>query len=163
VTSTGSLTRAAAIAAFGLACAAIGAWWNGGDAATPAVAPAIASSTPCLSGEDRLALRRELAEDVRRAVAAAMPAPAAADAAKAAAPDDEVATEAPAPSAGHDTARQIVASAVARGSWRPEDAQEFREVLGGLTHGETVAVLDELSRAINTGRLHVVARDRPTF
>jgi hypothetical protein len=137
----GTFTRAAAIAAFGLACAAVGAWWKGRDAATPAVAPAVASST----------------------VAAAMPAPAAATtavAAKAAEPDDEVAKEA---SPGHDTARQIVASAVARGSWRPEDAQGFRDVLGGLTHGETVEVLDELSRAINTGRLHVVARDRPTF
>lgn len=160
----GSLTRVAAIGAFGLACAAIGAWWKGGDA-TPTAAPAVASSSSCMSREDRLALRREIVEDVRRVAAQAQPtsvaiAPAPAPAAKA---DDEIAAEAQGPSPGHDAAHQIVASAVARGSWRPEDAQEFRDALGGLRHDETVAVLDELSRAINTGQLHVVARDRPTF
>jgi hypothetical protein len=56
---------------FGLGCATLGAWWHG--APTPAVLHAAPAPVTRLPAEDRVELRRALAEDVRLAVVAALP------------------------------------------------------------------------------------------
>src|SRR5439155_972531 len=65
--------------------------------------------------------------------------------------------------AAHETARRVVDDAVARGSWRPEDGQALRATLADLDQTEYSDVMGELTRAVNTGRLQIVARDRPMF
>jgi hypothetical protein len=161
VTPAGIALRAAALALFGLGCAALGAWWRG------APAPAAAPPAPVarLSSDDVAALRRALAEDVRRGIAAALPAGSASTPAPAPAGAEPAPAEAPAapprsPAAAKE-ARRIVDEAVARGSWRPEDADAFRATMPDLDPAELSQILGELTRAINTGKLHLAVRDRP--
>jgi hypothetical protein len=65
--------------------------------------------------------------------------------------------------AAHETARRVVDDAVTRGAWRPEDGLALRETLANLDPAAYSDVIGELSRAVNTGRLQIVARDRPMF
>jgi hypothetical protein len=149
----------------GLGCATVGAWWRGAPA--PVVPHAAPAAVTRLSLEDRVELRRALAEDVRAAVAAALPAAATlarAEPGPAAAPAVEaheaVLASAP-PSAAHEAAHQAVADAITRGVWRTDDAQALRATIPELGPGEASQVLAELSRAINTGALQVAMHDRP--
>jgi len=160
--------RAAALVVFGLGCMAIGARCasssGSGQAAAPPrpAAPAITR----LSNEDRAELRRELAEDVRRVLAAQPATGALVAAAPASAEPASVEPAAP-PSASavaaRETAHRVVADAVARGSWRPEDGQALRATMAELDQAAVSQLLGELARAVNTGQLQIVARDRPMF
>lgn len=161
MTPAGIALRAAALALFGLGCAALGAWWSG----SPAPAPAPPAPVARLSSDDLAALRRGLAEDVRRAIASALPAasaPVPAPAGAEPAPAEASAEPAsPTRAAAQQAARRIVDEAVARGSWRPEDADAFRATMPELDQAELSQILGELTRAINTGKLQVTFRDRP--
>jgi len=170
MTTMGMVARAAAVTLFGLGCMTLGARCAGSSGpAQPAVsqrpaAPAVIR----LSSDDRAELRREVAEEVRRAVAAAMPVAGTPAAASAAATDEPGAAETKAAPtaaalAAHETARRVVDDAVTRGAWRPEDGVALRETLASLDPAAYSDVMGELSRAVNTGHLQIVARDRPMF
>lgn len=165
-----TLFRIARLALFGLGCASLGAWWRSAPApASSPTAPAAdarPAQAPRLSAEDRLELRRAVADDVREAVAAALPARAAATRAEpAAAPDGVVAEASPPPSparaAAHQAAHHAVEAAIGRGVWGPDDAQALRAAIPELGPDEATQVLAELSRAINGGQLQVAIHDRP--
>jgi hypothetical protein len=167
------VTRVGALVLFGLGCATLGGWWRGAPArAVPHAAPAPMTR---LSAEDRAELRRALSEDVRLAVAAALPpsgtlvradsAPAGAMAAPAgamAAPAEAMVAQASAPpSAAHDAAQRVLEGAITRGVWQPDDAQALRATLPELSQVEASQVLAELSRVVNTGQVQVPLHDRP--
>jgi hypothetical protein len=121
-----------------------------------------------LSAEDRAELRRALSEDVRLAVAAALPPSGTlvrADSAPAgamAAPAEAMVAQASAPpSAAHDAAQRVLEGAITRGVWQPDDAQALRATLPELSQVEASQVLAELSRAVNTGQVQVPLHDRP--
>lgn len=157
-----TLTRAGMLVVFGVGCAALGARWSGAPAPAPQVAQGPATR---LSADDRAELRRALAEDVRLAVATALPrlaAPATAEPAAAVAPPApaEAAVRA-APSPAHDAAHQVIDDAIAHGAWRPDDAEALRATIPELSPPEAAQVLADLSRAINTGKVQVAMHDRP--
>jgi hypothetical protein len=160
------MSRLGTAVLFGLGCATLGAWWR----SAPAPAPPHAAPAPTarLSAEDRVELRRALAEDVRLAVAAALPSSGAlaraepAPAAAPAAPTEAVVAQASAPpSAAHEAAHHAVEDAITRGVWRADDAQALRATIPELSQDEASQVLAELSRAINTGHVQVAMHDRP--
>jgi hypothetical protein len=164
VTTVQNMTRVGMLLVFGLGCAGLGARWGG--AAAPAAAPAVTAAATRLSAEDRAELRRALAEDVRRAVAAlpSSGAPAKPEPAVAAAPRAAEAVVARAdepPSAAHEAAHHVLDDAIARGVWRPDDAQALRETIPELSQAEASQVLAALSRAVNTGQVQVAMHDRP--
>jgi hypothetical protein len=147
-----------ALLGFGLGCAALGARWSRPPAPVAGSAPA------ALSVADRAVLARALADEVRRSVAAAMPAaqvvvPAPAASTTPATPPstaDALAAAAPSPpSPALESARAVVQDAVARGSWRAEDTEALRAQLADLRGRDAEELLRELSRAINTGRVHI--------
>jgi hypothetical protein len=170
MTAMAMVARAAAVTLFGLGCMTLGARCaSSSGPAQPAVsqrpaAPAVVR----LSSDDRAELRRDVAEEVRRAVAAAMPAGGGPAAASASVTEEPAAAETKAAPtaaavAAHETARPGVDDAVTRGAWRPEDGLALRETLANLDPAAYSDVVGELSRAVNTGRLQIVARDRPMF
>jgi hypothetical protein len=184
MTASGIAARAAAVMLFGFGCMALGARCAG-SSGTAQRAVAQPPAVLRLSSDDRAELRRELAEEVRRAVASAIPASRAVSAASAngaaatvpadGAPAAAAASGAEAASAesmaaptakavtAHETARRVVDDAVARGSWRLEDGEALRATLADLDPAAYSDVMGELVRAVNTGRLQLVARDRPMF
>jgi hypothetical protein len=166
MTTTQAITRVGVLVLFGLGCATLGVWWRGAPA--PAVPHAAPAPVTRLSVEDRVELRRALAEDVRLAVVAALPssgglakaevAPAAAPAAPAEAGGAQ--PSAP-PSVAHETAHHVVEDAIARGVWRPDDAQALRATIPELSQVEASQVLADLSHAINAGQVQVAIHDHP--
>lgn len=170
-TTARRLRGLAMLACFGLGCAALGARW--GRPPAPAAARR--------SADDRADLVRQIAADVRRAVATtvaaaavqsgAAPAPAtavpggttasgpvgspAADASAASAPS--------LPSPALEAARAVVQDAIARGSWRADDADAMRASLAALNSREAVDILGQLARAINTGRVQVATGHGPVL
>jgi hypothetical protein len=160
------MSRVGTLVLFGLGCATLGAWWRGAPA--PVAAQAAPAPATRLLAADRVELRRALAEDVRLAVAAALPSagtPARAEPAPAAAPaapaEAMVAQASAPPSAAHEAAHHAVEDAIARGVWRTDDAQALRATIPELNQDEASQVLAELSRAINTGQVQVAMHDRP--
>ncbi|HEX8108793.1 MAG TPA: hypothetical protein VF516_13770, partial [Kofleriaceae bacterium] len=61
----------------------------------------------------------------------------------------------------HDAAHHVLDDAIARGVWRPDDAQALRATIPELSQAEASQVLADLSRAINTGQVQVAMHDRP--
>jgi hypothetical protein len=170
MTAIRMVARAAAVTLFGLGCMTLGARCaSSSGPAQPAVSQRPAAPPVVhLSSDDRAELRRSVAEEVRRAVAAAMPAGGAPAVTSAAASEEPAAAETKAAPtaaavAAHETARRVLDDAETRGAWRPEDGVALRATLADLDPAAYSDVMGELSRAVNTGRLQIVARDRPMF
>jgi hypothetical protein len=152
------------VAAGCAACLAIGAlagrMWPRASAAPAVAAPGVARCAVGLGDDDRAAIARAVARELRASATAPASPPAPAPVAQAepepTPPPEGDAT--PAAPRAPGRAASVVQAALDRGSWTDADRTAMRLALAATPDAERGEALRALARAINARRLRVEAR-----